>query len=537
MNKKLLTISALLCVSIVGLTGCKKKKSERELSIRNLYFSSWEGTDPYTDVIEDKFDVEIVPSSYDYNSWGEQVMGEVNGNNLGDVFHFDLESFNFGNTYKNWAEGGVIKALPDDLSRWPKVKSLIDNSSNISSLKINGHLYGIPLAYDQNDPSKDFSSFTYVYRRDWLKKVDEDHKHTDGTYDDGFPLLKADDTYTWDEFLTIIDEFGKRDDVKEGNASAIGDVSWGFPSLTNFFKDSPHCYSVKPDGSVQNAFTTEGYKTGLNKTREIVAKKYYYDQPTHTNDTKCYDFYKGGHLGIYYENLSLTNYTNLRKDIKDVVSGISETDLNDRTAIMRVKGTDGKFHLEGSENWFSMTFFNYDISDAKQEKVLDILDYLLGEEGTRLAIYGKENQDYVMVDGEPELVADNWAKKSNGEYATKINGAKYLRQMITLNNDCASFDPFTDLKSYEILNKWKNEMKAAKAAGNLVTFQEPANVKWLSTQLKDDNTSGLIKEGNDTALNYCYGSNGINTWDDYLAKLSTSKWVNTIAEVNRALKQ
>ena len=182
-----------------------------------------------------------------------------------------------------------------------------------------------------------------------------------------------------------------------------------------------------------------------------------------------------------------------------------------------------------------MTFFNYDISDAKQEKVLDILDYLLGEEGTRLAIYGKENQDYVIVDGEPELVADNWAKKSNGEYATKINGAKYLREMITLNNDTTADDPFTDLKSYEILNKWKNEMKAAKASGNLVTFQEPANVKWLSTQLKDDNTSGLIKEGNDTALNYCYGSNGINTWDDYLAKLSTSNWVDTINQVNRAL--
>ncbi len=78
-------------------------------------------------------------------------------------------------------------------------------------------------------------------------------------------------------------------------------------------------------------------------------------------------------------------------------------------------------------------------------------------------------------------------------------------------------------------------MKEANEAGNLVTFQEPANVKWLSTPLKDDNTSALIKEGNDTALNYCYGSNGISSWEDYVAKLSTAKWTNTIAEVNSAL--
>ena len=522
-TKNLLIYSALLCISLTSCNLFKKNKGgEDELNLRNLYFSSWEGDDPYTQFIEEKFDVKIKPSSYDYNSWGEQVMGEVNGNNIGDVFHFDLESFNFGNTYKNWADGGVIKALPDDLSRWPKVKKLIDNTSNINYLKINGHLYGLPLAYNQNDPSKTFSSFTYVYRRDWLRDLNPS-------------LVHEDDVYTWDEFINIIKAFGTRQDVIDGNSAAIGDVSWGFPSLTNFFKDSPHCYSANPDGSVSNAFTTAGYKKGLEETAKLISTPgthLYYDQPSHTNDTKAYDAYKGGHLGIYYENLSLSNYSTLRKDIRDINETLTEEKLNDMTAIMRVKDADGNFHLEGSENWFSMTFFNADISDEKQEKILDILDYLLDDEGTRLAIFGKENIDYVMVDGEPETL---WEKKKNGEYPTVINGAKYLREMITLNNDTSEYDPFTDQRSYQIIKKWQEEMKAAKTAGHLVTFQEPANVKWLSTPLKDDNTSALIKEGNDTALNYCYGSNGISNWDDYVAKLSTAKWTNTIAEVNRAL--
>ena len=528
MKRKVLTCSALLCCSLATLSGClfgkKNKDDDRILNLRNLYFSSWEGTDPYTDVIEEKFDVEIKPSSYDYNSWGEQVMGEVNGNNIGDVFHFDLESFNFGNTYLNWAEGGIIKALPSDLSRWPMIKKLIENTSNIDSLKVDGKIYGLPLAYNQNDPSKDFSSFTYVYRRDWLRDIDPN-------------LVHDDDVYTWTEFLNIIDKFAERDDVKAGNSAAIGDVSWGFPSLTNFYKDSPHCYSVDGSGKVVNAFTTDGYKTGLIATRNLVAGKKYFDQVSNTNNTKAYDNFKGGHMGIYYENLSLSNYSTLRKDIRDVVPGISESALNDRTAIMRVKGEDGKFHLEGSENWFSMTFFNNDISDAKQEKILDILDYLLGEEGTRLAIYGKLGTDYTINDGEIELVPDNWVKLNTGEYATKINGAKYLREMITLNNDTASYDPFTDEASYAIIKKWQDDMKAAKTANQLVTFGEPAYIKWMSTNLKDMHTSALIKEGNDNALRYCFsnGTDDYSTMDKYVAKFNTAKWTSTIAEINQKL--
>ena len=107
--------------------------------------------------------------------------------------------------------------------------------------------------------------------------------------------------------------------------------------------------------------------------------------------------------------------------------------------------------------------------------------------------------------------------------------------MITLNNDTASYDPFTDERSYEIIKKWQDDMKTAKTNGELVTFSEPANVKWMSTPLKDDNTSSLIKEGNDNALNYCYNVDGFQSEEEYKGKFNTAKWNNTIAEVNSAL--
>ena len=107
--------------------------------------------------------------------------------------------------------------------------------------------------------------------------------------------------------------------------------------------------------------------------------------------------------------------------------------------------------------------------------------------------------------------------------------------MVTLNYDTSEIDPFTDMKSYAIIKKWESDMKDAKAAKNLVIFQEPAKIKWLSTTLKDRNTSALIKEGNDTALKYCFGDASINTEKKYKAKFNTAKWNDTINEINRKL--
>ena len=107
--------------------------------------------------------------------------------------------------------------------------------------------------------------------------------------------------------------------------------------------------------------------------------------------------------------------------------------------------------------------------------------------------------------------------------------------MITLNNDTSSYDPFTDQNSYQIIQKWQNDMKTAKANGQLYIYAEPSNVKWLATPLKNDNTSGMLEDGNDTALRYCYGKEGYSTESDYKNKFNTAMWNNTLAEINQYL--
>ena len=534
-SKKIIFGAAFTALLSIGaLTGCGRNNAEDSydesgrliLNLKNVYFDQWQGEDMYTDIINEKFGVTIKASNYAYEDWDTMVNTAINGNNLTDTIQFNLKAYNFGSTYESWVDFGMLKALPDDMSKWPNLKRMLDNISNVDALKIDGKLYGIPIANDINNPQKDFSNFTYVYRRDWAKKIDE-------MYPDREPVYREGDVYTWDEFNRLCDALNTNIKTLSGmnQASVLVDEEWAFPSVTNFYKDAPHCYAKDDSGKAIANFSGEKYLAGLDVAKDFVSEKKIYSQDQYNfAANKANQLYLGGQAAILYDNYSLANYIKLRKLFK---ASQKYVDLDDGTAFLKIKGPDGKFALEGTENWFSMTMFNADISDKKQEKILDILDYLLTEEGTRLAIYGKEGYDYSIVDGKVVLSEMGWEKDSmTGQYAAKTNGAKYLRYMATLGNDTKSFDPFTDQDAYQLLTAWQEEMKTAKAAGNLRVVKEPADISWMSTPTKNDKTEGLLNDANTAVLKYCFNKISL---DDYKKSFDSNNWKKVLSEINAKL--
>ena len=536
MKNKQIIFGGLLTalMSLGALVGCGNKGGEDKydkdgrliLNLKNVYFDQWQGEDMYTDIINEKFNVKINATNYAYEDWDTMVNTAINGNNLTDTIQFNLKAYNFGSTYESWVDYGMLKALPDNMSKWPNLKKMLDGISNIDSLKIDGKLYGIPIANDINNPQKDFSNFTYVYRRDWAKKIDE-------MYPDREPVYREGDVYTWSEFTRLCDAFNTNFKALSGmsQGSVLVDEEWAFPSVTNFYKDAPHCYAKDDSGKAIANFAGEKYLAGLEVAKEFVSgKKIYSQDQFNFAANKANQLYLGGQAAILYDNYSLANYIKLRKLFK---SSQKLVDLDDGTAFLKIKGPDGKFALEGTENWFSMTMFNADISDKKQEKILDILDYLLTEEGTRLAIYGKEGYDYSIVDGKVVLSEMGWEKDSmTGQYATKTNGAKYLRYMATLGNDTKSYDPFTEQDAYNLLNAWQEEMKKAKNEGNLRVVKEPADVSWMSTPSKNDKTEGLLNDANTAVLKYCFDK---ISFDTYKKEFESNNWKKVLDEINAKL--
>lgn len=534
MSKKsvcLLLAALLVATAVLSLVACNPQseyddKGRMILNLRNLYFSEWTGGDTYTAYVEKKFNVQIKPTSYSWADWDNQVYSPINANNLTDVFHFSLDNYNFANSYEFWAKGGVIKALPDDLSGWPNVQKLLSGINNIDSLKINGKLYCIPVAKNIKQTETEYSPFTYVYRRDWAKKLN---------------VYQPDDEYTWDQFVALLDAFYRDESLcnsgKNGNFIALADVEWGFPSVVNFYKEAPHCYTVK-DGQVVSTYTTSEYLEGLELAKSWVSdnsRMYYgYDQYA-AKDGDVSKQYQAGRVGVFYENLSLSNYTTLRKNMSERSEIDTQQKLDDATAIMKVQAPDGKYALEGTDNWFSATFFSADISDEKMEKILDIMDWTLSDEGTEMAAYGFEGYDYEKdAEGNITLLEDGWEKDLNGNYIDKLNGVKYLRYMCTLGYDMNSYDPLVDKDALAILNDWYDFMDTQNQAGNLRILKEDAAVKWMSGSLKSKNSGDLLSKANTAVTKYVYGKIDKNS---YLDEFNTKMWQNVLAEINAAFNK
>ena len=521
MRKQLLFVSVIgLALGGVLLSGCgKSEKSESVISIRNLYFSAYQGGDRYLDILEEKFDVKFDLSSYTYAKWNDQVNGAVMGGNLTDVFHANIDSYNFGNTYKFWAEDGVTKALPSDLSRWPNVKKLIDNTSNIDSLKVDGKLYGIPIAKNTTDYSTSYSPFTYIYRRDWAKK---------------WGVYKDNDVYTWDEFKNLLEtfrvEFAK--DSHYSDCYPLVDVPWGYPSVINFYKQVPHCFAQDESGKYVNNYTTPEYIKGLKEAKLFKDSGWYFpDQNNAVEETVRQDFCSN-RFGVYYDNLSYENYYKI-KNLMKASNPDPSFNIDDATAILKVKGEDGKFHLEGTDNWFSMTLFDANISDTKLNKILDLYNYLLSEEGTRLAVYGIEGFDYIINGkGEVELVEENWDRMDDGSYAPKNNGAKNLRYCVSLGYDLLESDPLTDKQAVRYNKNWDVAMKHELNNGNLKVLIETAEVRWLTTPKKTKNSGDLRSRALQSVMNYVYGD--YDTEEAYKGTFS-GLWTEVLNEINTAL--
>ena len=169
--------AAAIALSTATITSCGRKQKQDvyvdgklEVSIRNLYFSNYQGGDTYLKDLEKKFGLSFKLSTYDWANWQTQTNGAINSDDMTDIYHANIDSYNFTQLYKFWAEEEMAKPLPKDLSKWPNLKKMIDSTSNIDSLKLNGVLYGIPIAKNTTDYSTSFSPFTYIYRRDWAKR-------------------------------------------------------------------------------------------------------------------------------------------------------------------------------------------------------------------------------------------------------------------------------------------------------------------------------------------------------------------------------
>jgi hypothetical protein len=91
------------------------------------------------------------------------------------------------------------------------------------------------------------------------------------------------------------------------------------------------------------------------------------------------------------------------------------------------------------------------------------------------------------------------------------------------------------MDSFNIVNAWINEMKAAKEAGNLRVVKEPADISWMSTPTKNSKTQSLLEDANVAATKYCFNKS-LTDLDKYKAEFDKNvAWERALSEINEKL--
>ena len=165
--------------------------------------------------------------------------------------------------------------------------------------------------------------------------------------------------------------------------------------------------------------------------------------------------------------------------------------------------------------------------------MLDVLDWLLSEEGTRFSVYGFEGYDYDVVEGNVVIKPEAWPKDTNGEYAPKDNGASYLRNLVSLGYDTLEMNPLTDKAVVSYLNDWDAQMKTALADGKLRVLKETSEVMWLTTPKKSLNSNNMRETALKNVMKFVY-NNGITSVDDFKSKFDNKTWADVLKEINDA---
>ena len=354
---------------------------------------AFSGEDDVKKTIEDKLNIKIKPVNVTWDDYTQKVQLWASSGSLPDVF---IGAQRTTVTYPQWADQGVIREIPEDLSAYPNLQSYLSGDA-AQEAKIDGKLYCIPR---QTYPNQAWTANDRIvlYRWDLAQKAG---------------ITKEPET--WDEFQDIIKAIIKADP----DGTGIGGMTAVDPNLVNgvimpyaspLVMDGGSIFKWEKDdsGKYIPAYFNENMEAGFQLARDMydsgVIEK---DIVMNTGDQGKDKFLQGKAAAICcsggYENL----YSSVGRYWKDV-HGEDYTDDVKALALMPDVNGNISYYAAQSYAW-SESYISGSVSDEKLDAILRLYDYLLSDEGSFLSLYGPEG--------------DMWEFDSDGKVSLKDDTA------------------------------------------------------------------------------------------------------------------
>ena len=332
------------------------------------------------------FNVEIDLWPLTFNNRHEQTRQWIASGNMPDLMWMDLDETMFAE-YANWSLQDMFEAYPtmEELEeKWPNIAEIYNRSENVGDelMTVSGKRYAHPVL--RENPEYNFmSAMGWIYRRDWAKQLG---------------LYQEDDIYTWNEWVELNRAFVEQDPGENGAGRTIGmDTElFYFPNAMGVYQTSAEygygAFSPKDGEYVWTAARPETLE-GLKIAKEL------YDDGIIWSDNQLGqlpdDMFKAGLMGSDFNNFTIARLYNVRRGLKENFPDIDE---NEAAALAKVIGPDDTIWCKQSQCYYGAVLMRNGIGEEKMTRWLDMLNWMLSDEGIYFRAYGIEGKDWKYND-------------------------------------------------------------------------------------------------------------------------------------------
>jgi putative aldouronate transport system substrate-binding protein len=384
-----------------GAAGSNSKKLDISVSYFNIgqAFTNRDA-DQYLKFMEDKFNVRFVDKVISYSDYKEKYQLWSASSELPDVFSHDIIN---SETYFSWIKQGIIRPLPDNLSKYPNVQKVL-SLPDTKSLKVDGKTYMIPRQTYRDSDSWAMEK-SLIVRKDWMDK------------------LKIKDPATYEEYLSMLKAFAKNDPDGNGKNDTVG-VTFRSSSMMSAlaagsFPNILNGSWVKENGQYIPYYASDKMKEPVKQLRQMFEEGAIDPDFAIMKTNDGIEKFGQGKVGAISMQATPNGLGKLDAAWKKYNKDVAFEDIV-KVIPVTWAAADGNQYWYTAVTFWSESYFSSEVDDEKMDRILQIYDYLLSDPFRIDKQYGIEAKDY-KKEGDKFVITRE--KDEKGQY--KSIGALY----------------------------------------------------------------------------------------------------------------